>query len=194
MRKTIRVTLFVIMIPLLFFPSPRAAAQTTGAITGSSTFDTTGFPQWAKDLRRWDIVAFGAFPFAMFATTFAMDTRRWIDANSMDFSEEGRRYAPWPFKSAGAVGMTKEEQETTIIIAAGISVAVAVADFVIVQIKRQKERQRAESIQAGNVIINKSPWPEGGAAADSGADATGTDGDAAGTPGGETAPEAPAAP
>jgi hypothetical protein len=150
-------------------PARHAAAQTTGGSTGSggstgnltsTVFDTSDFPLWAKDLRRWEIVAFGTFPFTMFAATFAMDTRRWIDQNSMDFSEDGRRYAPWPFKSAGAVDMTNKEHETTLLVAAGISVALAFADLIIVQIKRHKERQRAESLPAGTIIIDKSPWPE----------------------------------
>jgi hypothetical protein len=175
-----------ILILFLMIPVYHAAAQTasTGTTASPNTFNTTGFPQWAKDMRRWDIVAFGSFPFTVLATTFAMDTRRWIDANSMDFSEDGRRYAPWPFKSAGAVAMTNKELETTLLIAAGLSAAIAFTDLIIVQIKRHKERRRAESLPAGNVIINTSPWPEGS-----------TDGSGAspGT-GGEKAPELPASP
>ena len=164
MKKNMRVLPWVIMILVLAAPAPRVSAQSTGAAAGtgtSSTFDTTGFPQWAKDLRRWDIIAFGSFPFTMFAATFAMDTRRWIDQNGMDFSEDGRRYAPWPLKSAGAISMSNRELETSLIIAASLSVAIAFADLIIVQIKRHKERQRAESLPGGNVIINTSPWPEG---------------------------------
>ncbi|MDR2517419.1 MAG: hypothetical protein LBC88_08585 [Spirochaetaceae bacterium] len=174
--------LLAVLTLALTIPVHHAAAQSSAPTTGSSTFDTTGFPQWAKDMRRFDIVAFGSFPFAMFATTFFMDTRRWIDANSMDFSEEGRRYAPWPFKSAGAVAMTNKEQETTLLIAAGLSVAVAFTDLIIVQIKRRQEQRRAERLPEGDVIINKRPWPEGGAAGN-GADS-----------GGESAPALPAAP
>jgi hypothetical protein len=77
----------------------------------------------------------------------------------MDWSEEGRRYAPWPLKSAGAVKMTNREQEMTMAIAAGLSGAIALADFVIVQIKRHSERKRAESLPAGTPIITKKPWP-----------------------------------
>jgi hypothetical protein len=177
-----------VLIFVLTIPAYHAAAQASGSATGnltSSTFDTTGFPQWAKDLRRWEIVAFGSFPFAMFASTFAMDTRRWIDANGMDFTEDGRRYAPWPLKSAGAVGMTNQEQETAILIAAGVSVAIAFADLIIVQIKRHKERRRVENLPSGNIIIDKSPWPEG-STNDGGSNAdTGDGSDGNGTGSGE---------
>jgi hypothetical protein len=194
MKGTVRLTPLAILIFALTVPVYHAAAQTSSPNTGnltSNTFDTTGFPQWAKDLRRFEIVAFGSFPFSMFATTFVMDTRRWIDANGMDFSETGRRYAPWPLKSAGAIAMTNQEIETTLIIAAGISVAVALTDFIIVQIKRQKERRRTESLPAGNIIINTSPWPEGSAGdSDTGA----ADEDAPSSGSGENVPEAPASP
>ena len=117
-------------------------------------------PQWVKDLRRWEIVTFGTIPFAMFTATFAMDMYRWQQANSLDFSEEGRRYAPWPLKSAGAIAMDNREMERTIIIAAGISAAVGVTDLVITLIKREKARKRAEAIPVGSSIITRSPWGE----------------------------------
>ncbi|MDR1574421.1 MAG: hypothetical protein LBS37_00310 [Treponema sp.] len=185
MKGTVNCMLLVIMI-ILMAPVYEASAQTTTTDTTAvdpTVFNTKGFPQWAKDLRRWEIVAFGSFPFTMFATTFAMDTRRWIDENGMDWSESGRRYAPWPLKTAGAIDMSNKEHETTLIVAASISVALAFTDLIIVQIKRHKERRRAESLPAGsNVIINKTPWPEGSAGGNSG-----SGGNSAGT----TIPAAP---
>lgn len=171
MKGTVNFMLLAIMIILLMAPVYKAAAQTTTTDTTTvnpAVFNTTGFPQWAKDLRRWEIVAFGSFPFTMFLTTFAMDTRRWIDQNGMDWSESGRRYAPWPLKTAGAIDMTNKEHETTLIVAASVSVALAFTDLIIVQIKRHKERRRAESLQTGNVIINKTPRSEGSAGGNSG--------------------------
>jgi hypothetical protein len=139
-------------IPVLYVP-----AQTTAATT-SNAFDTTGLPQWVKDLRRWEIVAFGSIPFTMFTATFAMDMYRWQNANGLNFSDEGRRYAPWPIKSAGAVAMESKEMEQTLIIAASLSGAVAIADLIIVQIKRHNARKRAEALPVGTVIITRNPW------------------------------------
>ncbi|MDR1586233.1 MAG: hypothetical protein LBS57_02120 [Treponema sp.] len=174
----------VLSISLVFsLPVFYVQGQTTpnpGALT-SVAFDTSGFPQWVKDLRRFEIVAFGSFPFAMFAATFATDTKRWAD-NGMDWSEEGRRYAPWPLKSAGAENMTNREQEMTMAIAAGISGAVALADFVIVQIKRYSDRKRAESLPAGTPIIIKKPWPPVSEKDNAGNDAVSPEGADAGAP------------
>jgi len=132
-------------------------AQTTKT---SSAFDTTGLPQWVKDLRRWEIVAFGSIPFTMLTASFAVDMYRWNNANGMDFSYEGRRYAPWPLKSAGAVRLKSKEQEMVFIVAASLSVSIAMADQVIIQIKRHRARKRAESLPVGTTIITTTPWPE----------------------------------
>jgi len=137
-----------------------AQTNTTNTTKSSGAFDTTGFPQWAKDLRRWEIIAFGSFPFTMLFTTTGMDMYRWNNANGMEMSEEGRRYAPWPLKSAGAVSMETEEFETVLKIAACLSIGVAFADLIIVQIKRHKARKRAEALPAGTTIITRTPWPE----------------------------------
>jgi len=153
------IVLAVIFTFLLLSPVCQAAAQTS-TDSSSQTFDTTGFPQWAKDMRRWDIIAFGVFPFSMFFTTFFYDMYRWNNANGMSMSEEGRQYAPWPMKSAGAVEKTKEEFERTLLIAAGLSMTVAFVDLIIVLIKRSKERRRRESIPTGSINIETTPYEE----------------------------------
>jgi hypothetical protein len=155
----------IIFFSLLFPPSrvfaqPAVTPQVQNIVLLSTKVDEAEFPQWAQDLRRGEIVAFGSFPFTMLLATMSMDTKRWIDANGMDFTDEGRRYAPWPLKSAGAINMTSREQETTLLVAAGMSVTIAVADFIIVQLKRNKARRRAESLPAGTAIIIKSPLPD----------------------------------
>jgi len=172
MRKFHLTVLIFLLLVTAFQLDAQTSAGNTGSgnssgnsdsgNTNSNTLDTGKpvFPQWAKDLRRFDIIAFGSFPFAFFTATFYSDIYRWNQANGMDFSEEGRRYAPWPLKAAGAIEMTKEEFERTLIIAASISLSVALADFVIVKLKKMKERRRIESIPAGSAIINVKPMNE----------------------------------
>jgi hypothetical protein len=135
-------------------------AQTNTTNNSSGAFDTTDLPQWVKDLRRWEIVAFGSIPFTMLFTTTGMDMYRWNNANGMDMSEEGRRYAPWPLKSSAAVLMDTKDFENVLKIAACISAGVAFTDLIIVKIKRYKARKRAEALPAGTTIINRKPWPE----------------------------------
>ena len=149
-----KTTALLILLALFALDIP---AQTN---TVPSIMESTTLPQWVKDLRRWEIITFGSFPFTMFTATFAMDMFRWSQANGLDFSDAGRRYAPWPLKSAGAIAMESKEQELTITIAAGLSVLVACTDMIIVQVKRNRERKRAEALPVGTTIITKTPWKD----------------------------------
>ena len=154
----IRKKVSALMLLLLILPLLQAPAQTNN--TEVPTVMESNVPQWVKDLRRWEIVAFGSFPFTLLTATFGMDMRRWSQANGMSMSSEGRRYAPWPLKSAGAVAMENREQGITISIAASLSIAIAVADLIIVQVKRSNARKRAESLPVGTTIITRTPWDE----------------------------------
>ena len=111
-------------------------------------------PQWLKDLRRWEIITFGSFPFSMFFTTFGVDMIRWYN-NRWD-----TRYAPWPIKSAGAIAMERREVEVTIAIAAGASIGAAIIDLIIVHVKRAQERRKAEAIPVGAAEIKTKPYPD----------------------------------
>jgi len=136
MKKTV---FTVVLFSMLLIPGLKAEAQNIHNSETASVFEMKGFPQWAKDFRRWDIIAFGTFPFSMFFVNFFYDTYRWSRANGMDFSAEGRRYAPWPFKSAGAVELTSREFGRTMLFAAGLSAVIAFTDLIIVKMKRKKE-------------------------------------------------------
>jgi hypothetical protein len=153
MKTAKRITLFFL---LLAIPVVLAPAQ-TNTNTNNNFFDLSDAPQWVKDLRRWEIVAFGTIPFAMFTATFGMDMYRWYNANGMDFSDSGRRYAPWPLKSAGAIAMEPREIETTLIIAASLCVTVAFTDLIITLIKRSNARKRAEALPHNATTINRRP-------------------------------------
>jgi hypothetical protein len=137
-----KVCLFAVLICLAF----PATAQTSGA---DISFNFTNTPQWALDLRRAEIVAFGSFPFTFFFTSFAMDTMRMAN-NNWD-----ARYAPWPFKAAGAIDMTPDEQLLTIGIAVGTSLLIAIIDYFIVVIQRNKRSQEIISMPQTPIIIRR---------------------------------------
>jgi hypothetical protein len=171
--------IFVVLIIFLFLsPALRLQAQSSTSANSSTAspnaFDTSGFPQWAKDLRRWDIITFGVYPFALFFTTTVADLVRWNNANGMNMSD--RRYAPWPLKSAGAIEMTRGEYEKVLLQAAGVSAMIACTDLVIVLIKRNKERKRIESRPRSTAVIDIKPYgepPEDPSSADASADTSG---------------------
>jgi hypothetical protein len=140
----LRIGLIAVLISLAF----PAAAQTSGTDFG---FDLSGSPQWVKDLRRAEIVAFGSFPFTFFFTSFTMDSIRLISHNW------DRRYAPWPFKSAGAIDMTARQKVLTLGIAAGTSILIAIIDYIIVRSQRNKRNQQILNMPQGTPIIIRRP-------------------------------------
>jgi hypothetical protein len=140
-------------IPLLFLlvlfvvgALPLGAQTFSPNILPDVSSPASEFPLWAHDLRRGEIITFGTFPFTMFFSTMAMDSIRYFDNNSDE------RYAPWPFKGPGAIEMSREEREKTFTAAILASVAIAAIDFAIVQVKRNKEKQRVEQQSNGREI------------------------------------------
>ena len=88
-------------------------------------------PQWVKDLRRGEIVFFGSLPFTVFFSRTIMGLFR-MGSHGWD-----RRYAPWPFASAGAVQMNNNELILMFSVAASASLIISVVDHFIVQKKRK---------------------------------------------------------
>ena len=159
-RALFLVTLIATLLAaLLVFPSA-LFAQTSPADPNmtSTQFDMTGFPQWAKDLRRGSIIAFGAFPFMYFFSNFGVDTYRWIGNSQGNlFNEVNRGYAPWPFNSAETIPKTHGQKVLTIGIAAGGAVLVALIDFGI-EVHKRKARERATmNYPEGTPIIIRRP-------------------------------------
>jgi hypothetical protein len=123
-------------------------AQTTAGT--ESVVPQIEFPQWSKDLRRAEIIAFGTLPFSWLVSTLAMDVSRTV-AHGGD-----QQYWPWPMKPPGAPTMTNGEFIMSIGIAAGVSVTVAIVDHLIIKHKRRKaERLKLESPRQEPIIIRR---------------------------------------
>ena len=141
---------FFVLIVIYFSTASWLPAQTASDTTTNIAFDMTDFPLWAKDLRRAEIIAFGSYPFAYFLSNFAFDFYR-SQQHGWD-----RRYMPSPFTSAGGIGKTQEEQISTIFVAAGVSVAVALIDHLIMRHKRKLlEIEKSKIQEVPPVIIQK---------------------------------------
>lgn len=144
---------FCLVIPLQAEEQPPAApnAPAAAASTKPEPYTAAEFPQWALDLRRGEAVAFGALPFSLFFSQFAVDTYR--------CSQHGwdRNYAPWPLKTAGAVSMSESEYLTTFAAACVGAVVVAVVDFAIVAINRSKKQKSVEQRLKAEFTVERTP-------------------------------------
>jgi hypothetical protein len=146
--------IFVFLFFLAALSPLSAQSSSSKPALPATQFDTSEFPQWAKDLRRGEIVAFGSFPFAFFFATISMDLYR---SATHDWD---RRYAPWPAKPAGSIDMTKDEQIRTLGLAAGGAVLIALTDYAIERYKRSKAEKRSRELPAGTPIIIRKPLDE----------------------------------
>jgi hypothetical protein len=166
---------------LLLHCASGAYSQSSAAAAEPQKLD---FPQWAKDLRRAEIVAFGAFPFAMFFSIMGMDLYR---SATHDWDSQ---YYPWPLKPAGAVPMDTDQHLMTLGFASAGAIVFALADHIIVRVKRARAEKQRLDLPEGDLIILRKPWPleetgddEGDAAAE-----TGIPDGAAGNAAGDTPP------
>lgn len=154
-----KVFFLIILLTLLLAPITDLHAQTNDITeTKDLSFKHSDTTQWVKDMRRFDIIAFGTFPFTMFLATFFYDCVLWYNANRMDFSSEGRRYAPWPFRSAGGPGHSSRDYQRMFLTAVGISCTFALTDLIITISKRNKEKRRLESLPSSTYEIERLPY------------------------------------
>jgi len=119
-----------------------AAALVFSADTPASVpvpYGPDEFPPWQQDLRRAEILSFGALPFVTFMASIYFDVYRYAEHRGDE------AYLPWPFKkSAVAVPLTEREQKNIFLASAGISVGVALFDYGFRYVKRNIRAGRAE--------------------------------------------------
>jgi hypothetical protein len=153
---------------LVLFCAHTTHSQSSTALGASTTTaepPKTEYPQWVRDLRRGEIIAFGSFPFMMFFSILGMDLYRSATHNW------DSRYYPWPAKGPGAIEMDTDEHLLTLGIAATGSLVFALADHLIVRFKRARAEKQRLDLPEGDVIILRRPWPpeEASAGDDAGA-------------------------
>jgi hypothetical protein len=144
----------LLLLTLLLAPLGRGLSAQTATVTPSADYNAHEFPLWARDLRRAEIVAFGSLPFTVLFGTLAVETVTYINHNG------DSRYLPWPLKPAGGIAMSRDDSFLALGVAAASSVLISLADFLIVQHKRQRALRAARDLPDGSPIITRRPWPE----------------------------------
>ena len=97
------------------------------------------FPLWQRELRRFEILSFGALPFVTLLSFWGYDMIRAAK------HPKDPAYYPWPLKKADkAVALTEKEQLNVFLTAAGISVTIALIDITYRAIKRAVVKKRLE--------------------------------------------------
>lgn len=138
---------FLIFFVSLFSVFPVYAEDTKVSRT-PDPYGAEEFKQWQKDLRRFEIITFGALPFVSLLSFWAYDIGRSI-AHKGDPA-----YNPWPLKEAKiAVKLTEKEQLGVFLTAVGISLGVAIIDLTYRSIKRANAKKLEEKNEEPAILL-----------------------------------------
>ena len=138
---------FLIFFVSLFSVFPVYAEDTKVSKT-PDPYGAEEFKQWQKDLRRFEIITFGALPFVSLLSFWAYDIGRSI-AHKGDPA-----YNPWPLKDAKiAVKLTEKEQLGVFLTAVGISLGVAIIDLTYRSIKRANAKKLEEKNEEPAILL-----------------------------------------
>ena len=151
MRRTFPAAVVLGILVFHMVSAPLLSAQSTSPSTSATApnEDAVEWPQFAKDLRRFDVVTFGLFPFAYLVTSIGYDLMRSAQ-HGWDAA-----YYPWPVK--GSASWESEDYGNVILGSAVLSLSVAAIDLVIVLIKRHAAEKKEEARSRPQTDIRQSP-------------------------------------
>ncbi len=106
------------------------------------------FTTWQKDLRRFEILSFGALPFVSLLSFWGYDMIRAAK------NPGNPAYYPWPLKRADiVVPLTEKEQKNVFFTAMGLSVGVALIDYTARAIMRRIKQKKLEAEMQGEAEV-----------------------------------------
>lgn len=102
-------------------------------------YEAEEFPRWARELRRGEVIALGSFPVVLILSNISYDLVR-FGVESWKAGEWNYTYAPWFFGPPNKPPLTEDERIGVIVTAAGISVGVALIDFIVGRAQGRERR------------------------------------------------------
>ncbi len=83
------------------------------------------FQGWMKDLYRAEVILVGSLPITLFFSLESYDFYRYFNTGL------NAAYAPWPFNTGSTLNLTPQEETFIVVSAVGLSLTVAVIDFML---------------------------------------------------------------
>ena len=139
MCKRLRCIAFLVLCMMAVAQMPLVAEEKKEEDHTPVPYTKEEFPLWQRELRRFEILSFGALPFVTLLSFWGYDMIRAAQ------HPNDPAYYPWPLKKADkAVALTEKEQLGVFLTAAGISVTIALIDITYRAIKRAVVKKRLE--------------------------------------------------
>ncbi len=134
MRASLKVAALIGMLLAAAAAFPQEKSQPAKT---PEEYEKEEFSPFLKALRRGEIILFGSLPISLFVTFEAYDLGRF-------FTHDRRlEYAPWPFRPPNAEPYSKEETIGVLVTAVSISLALAVADYLVGRIVAKRAARRS---------------------------------------------------
>lgn len=131
-----RRTAVIFICILVLLPAGTAGAQ-DDTPSAPEPYTEEEFPLWARDLRRFEVVLIGSLPFTFLYTSLGYSLIRY-GVNGFDPA-----YAPSLQPGAETVPMARNEQIGVLLSGIGAAVLVAIADQIIIHVKRNRAEEDA---------------------------------------------------
>jgi len=125
--KYLITTILLLATICAVFPEDTSTAADSG-----EEYSEEEFPGWLVDIRRGEVIAFGAFPIMMFVTNSVYSVYKGLSGGSTDTS------------SIFSVSLTEDEQLDILYIGIGLSVSIAITDWIIGKIRDTADRSAAD--------------------------------------------------
>ena len=144
MRLCVKKCAVLLLLCVIAFPC--RAKESKNATPSPYTDDE--FPQFMKDLRRAEIISFGALPFVTLTSTIVYSSARYAQHG---FDSE---YFPNPFAKASASnGYSTAEQAGILLTSAGISVGIGLTDLLVSVIRRKAAKKKLERKEKAPIVV-----------------------------------------
>jgi hypothetical protein len=132
----------ILMIACFMLSSPGLKAQQSQNEPSPKPYAADEFPQWAQDLRRFEVISLGSWPISYFWTNIIYDIARWAVLAIQGNGTEAARMAPLFFAPANKPPNTDAETTGIILGSVGLALAVGLADHLIESDRRTKAAER----------------------------------------------------
>ena len=144
MKLCVKKCAVLLLLCVIVFPCrAKEAKDTTPA-----PYTDDEFPQFMKDLRRAEIISFGALPFVTLTSTIVYSSARYAQHG---FNSE---YFPNPFAKASASnGYSTAEQAGILLTSAGISVGIGLTDLLVSVIRRKAAKKKLERKEKAPIVV-----------------------------------------